>query len=68
MTVDEAKALQKKIMDARTALNDAIFEGKQVGVYTELEIRQIEISRLGDHRVTYDMIDARCFVDPTKLS
>ena len=67
MTVDEAKAHQKAIMDARTALNDAIFAGSQVGIYSELEIRQIETQRIGEHIKCYEMLDVRCSIDPTKL-
>lgn len=67
MTVDEAKRLQKNILDARNALNQAIRVGKDAGVYSELEIRQISRERIGELVDTYEVVDIRCFVDPTKL-
>lgn len=67
MTVDEAKAHQKAIMDARSALNQAIRAGKDSGVYSELEIIQITRHAIGESSDHYDVVDVRCFVDPTKL-
>lgn len=67
MTVEEAKAHQKAIIDLRNKLNEAIRIGHDAGVHSELEIHQVRRETIGRDTETYETLSVRCFVNPLKL-
>lgn len=67
MTVEEAKAHQKAIIDLRNKLNEAIRIGHDAGVHSELEIHQITREQIGQDKEHYETLSVHCFINPTKL-